>query len=488
MTNDVKTNSRSEITNMEANVVSVFQAGAYFGALLIYPVGQLLGRRWGLLLSGFFLNFGAAISLISNKERGLGAIYAGRVISGLGIGGVSGLTPIYVSEIAPPSIRGQLVGLYEMSWQVGGIVGYWINYGILQHIPAGPKQWLIPFAVQLIPSGIFWAGVIFLPESPRWLFSRNKNEKALKNLCFLRNLEPSHHYMQMEMAHIEKAIEQQQAEIGSGFWAPFKALFCSKKMLYRLLLAVSFFPMQNGSGINAVTYYSPTVFKSMGISGSQTGLLSTGIFGVIKGVASVVWLLFVVDSFGRRTAVIWCSIPCSICMWYIGAYIKIANPEARIARGDTSMDAGGKAALGLFYIWSFFYGVSWNGTPWVFNSEIFPLSVRQLTQSICASSNWFWAFIMGRFTGQMFEAMNYGVYFLFAACMVVFPLVVFFLYPETKNVPLESMDHLFDGGVPAWKARDHALAQLKIEDEQLEREQAEKTANVHIESLDTATA
>jgi sugar porter (SP) family MFS transporter len=467
-------------------VVSVFQVGAYFGCLFIYPVGQLLGRKWGLLLSGFFLNFGEAICLIANKQRGLGAIYAGRVISGLGVGGVSGLTPIYVSEIAPPSIRGQLVGFYEVSWQVGGIVGYWINYGILEHVPTGDKQWIIPFAVQLIPSAIFWIGLVFLPESPRWLFSRNRNEKAVENLSWLRRLEPNHRYMQLEMAHIEKTIEEQQAEIGSGFWAPFKALFSSKKLLYRLLLSVSMFPMQNGSGINAVTYYSPTVFKSMGITGKNTGLLSTGIFGVIKASASVVWLLFVVDNMGRRTALLVFSLPCAICMWYIGAYIKIADPSAKVASGDTTMDSAGRAALALFYIWSFTYGVSWNGTPWVYNSEIFPLSVRQLTQSINASSNWFWAFIFGRFTGKMFDAMGYGVFFLFASCMVVFPVVIFFLYPETKNVPLEAMDHLFDTGYPAWKARQHALEVLKVEDEQLEREPEQKHNQTHIESTEVA--
>ena len=132
-------------------------------------------------------------------------------------------------------------------------------------------------------------------------------------------------------------------------------------------------------------------------------------------------------------------------MWYIGAYDYVAAPAARLATGDTQMDAGGKAAQGLLYIWTFFYGASWNGTPWVINSEIFSQDVRTFTQAINAASNWFWAFIMGRFTGQAFEATSYGLYFVFAACMIVFPLFIF----------------LFE--VPAWRAREYAMEKYDAE-------------------------
>lgn len=454
----------AEVTRIEANIVSVFQAGAFWGALCMYPVGEIFGRKVGLIISGFLLTFGAAISLISNNSRGLGAIYAGRVISGFGVGGVCGLTPIYVSEISPPSIRGQLVGLYELSWQCGGIIGYWINYGVLQNVPSSTRQWMIPFAVQIIPAGIFLCGIFFLPESPRWLMSTNKTEKALKNLIFLRKLEAHDPYLQYEIAHIEKAIEQ-QAVGGLGPVNALKKVIKSRTTLYRLLLSSSLFFMQNGSGINAVTYYSPTVFKSLGISGTNTGLLSTGIFGVIKAVASIVWMVFIVDNLGRRFSMFWGSFPCAFCMWFIGAYIKVSNPAKRLASGDTGLNSAGKAALGFFYIWTFSYGIAWNGNPWVYNSEIFDQDIRTVTQAVNAASNWFWAFIMGRFTGQAFAAMGFGVYFMFAGCMTVFPFVIFCFYPETKGVPLEAVDYLFESGVPAWRAREYALSKLASEDE-----------------------
>lgn len=451
--------STSQQTLINANVVSVFQAGAFWGALSIYPIGELIGRKIGLVISGLLLTIGAAISLIATGDRGLGAIYAGRVLTGVGIGGCSCLAPIYVSEISPALIRGKTVGTWEVCWQVGGIVGYFINYGVLQNIPSSRKQWLIPFAVQLIPSGLFLIGALLLPESPRFLIARGKVDKARKNLAYIRNLPEDHPYSIFEMNTINKDIQERYRRIGRGVLAPFKTILTSKRLLYRLLLSTSLFALQNGFGINAVTYYSPTIFKSFGISGSNTGLLSTGIFGLLKGISSVFWIFFVVEKVGRRTALMSFSLPCAICFYYIGAYIKIADPLARLAAGDTHMDSGGRAAQAMLYIWTIFYGMSWNGTTWVINSEIFSQDIRTLTQAINAASNWFWAFIMGRFTGQAYNAMGFGLYMLFGACSTVAPFIVFFFYPETKGVPLEAMDYLFE--VPAWKAHKYAI--LKYE-------------------------
>lgn len=106
--------SDSHVNQVSANVVSCYQAGAFFGAFFAYPAGHFLGRKIGLLISAAVFILGAGLMLGANSERGLGLIYAGRVLAGLGIGAASNLSPIYCSEIAPPAIRGRLVGLYEL--------------------------------------------------------------------------------------------------------------------------------------------------------------------------------------------------------------------------------------------------------------------------------------------------------------------------------------------------------------------------------------
>lgn len=112
---------------VSANIVSCYQAGAFFGALFAYPIGHFWGRRIGLMVSALVFVLGAGLMLGANGERGLGLLYGGRVLAGLGVGAGSNITPIYISELSPPAIRGRLVGVYELGWQIGGLVGFWIN-------------------------------------------------------------------------------------------------------------------------------------------------------------------------------------------------------------------------------------------------------------------------------------------------------------------------------------------------------------------------
>jgi len=109
---------------------------------------------------------------------GLGLIYGGRVLAGIGVGAASNLTPIYISEISPPAIRGRLVGLYELGWQMGGLVGFWINYGVSTTMPSNHTQWIIPFAIQLPPAGALFIGSLLLKESPRVSTSNTTDQET----------------------------------------------------------------------------------------------------------------------------------------------------------------------------------------------------------------------------------------------------------------------------------------------------------------------
>jgi len=156
----------------------------------------------------------------------------------------------------------------------------------------------------------------------------------------------------------------------------------------------------------------------------------------------------------------------SACMWVIGGYLN-ANP---VTNGGSvnNLSGGGIAAIFFFYLWTAFYIPSWNGTPWVYNSEMFPQSVRSLGQAIAAASNWFWNFIIARFTPQMFSNMGpsgCGVYYFFASMMILSIVWVWFLMPETKGIPLESMDRLFQVRPPR-----KAHKQIHAEDEMREQE------------------
>ncbi|KAL7271115.1 hypothetical protein RUND412_006156 [Rhizina undulata] len=450
--------STDKFNFLSANIVSLYQAGCFFGAFLGYPAGQFLGRKIGLLLGSIAFVLGAGLMLGANHDRGLGLLYAGRVVAGLGIGACSNLTPIYIAEIAPPAIRGRLVGLYELGWQIGGLVGFWINYGVSINMKPSHQQWIIPFAIQLVPGGLLLIGTMWMKESPRWLLTNGKRDLALKNLEWIRQLNSNDHYMVEEVAAMDAANAHQRETIGLGFFAPFKALFLNKHLFYRVCLGGSLFIWQNGSGINAINYYSPTVFKSIGITGTNASLFTTGIFGVIKTICTIIWLTVLIDHLGRRTLLMIGGVGGGLCMYAVGAYIAISKPDEH---ASTSLSSGGIVAMFFFYLWTVFYTPTWNGTPWVINAEMFDQQVRTLAQASASANNWLWNFLIARFTPQMFTTMGYGVYVFFATLMICSVPFVFFLVPETKGVPLEEMDSLFSNDVKTWNA--HAIVMERVQ-------------------------
>ncbi|KAF4127031.1 Sugar (and other) transporter [Geosmithia morbida] len=464
--------SENGLALLKQNIVSVYQAGAFFGSLMAYGTSFYLGRRWSLIVFSVVFILGAGLMLGANGDRGLGLIIGGRVLAGVGVGGCSNMTPIYISELSPPAVRGRLVGIYEVGWQIGGLVGFWINYGLEKTMEPSHEQWIIPFAVQLIPAGLLLIGIMFIPESPRWLFSKGRREEAMKGLCWMRGLPADDLYIMEEVSFIEDDISRFRREVGAGFWKPFKALK-ERKVQRRFIIGAVLFIFQNGSGINAINYYSPTVFKSIGVSGTSTSFLTTGIFGVVKTVLTFVWILFLIDHVGRRMLFMIGAVGGSLCMWFIGAYIKISAGST--SSSDGSLSSGGIAAIFMFYLWTAFYTPSWNGGPWVVNSEMFDQNTRSLGQASAAANNWLWNFIVARFTEQMFNAWGYGVYFFFASLMLLSVAFVFFFIPETKSIPLESMDRLFEFK-PTWRANKILMGELHSRDRDSRHQVEEKVS------------
>lgn len=208
------------------------------------------------------------------------------------------------------------------------------------------------------------------------------------------------------------------------------------------------------------------MFRSIGVQGTNTSFLTTGIFGVVKTALTLVWLLVLIDHMGRRNLLMIGAIGGSLCMWFIGAYIKISDPASN--QNNTTLSGGGIAAIFFFYLWTAFYTPSWNGTPWVINSEMFDQNTRSLGQANAAANNWLWNFIIARFTQQMFESWGYGVYFFFASLMIISVVFVFFCIPETKALPLEAMDRLFKIK-PTWKANKILMEELRAENQDFEQ-------------------
>lgn len=193
--------------NVSSNVVSLLTAGCFFGAIAAAFLNEAFGRRPTLI--GFCIIFliGAAVQTAAHHE--IGVIYGGRVVAGLGIGGLSSVMTVFVTENAPAKFRGRIAGLFQELLVIGSTFAYWLDYGVALHIPESTKQWRIPVGIQIIPGGLMLIGLIFLKESPRWLMKQGRHQKAVESLAWSRALEQDHPDVVQELAEIRASIEEE---------------------------------------------------------------------------------------------------------------------------------------------------------------------------------------------------------------------------------------------------------------------------------------
>ena len=204
---DLDTKSQTNRDTIQGNIVSTFQAGCFFGALLTFPIAEKWGRKKTVMLASLVFLLGG--TLMTAAQGNMNMIVGGRAVAGLGIGASSLTVPVYISETAPPSIRGRLVGIFEIASQGGGMLGFWINYATDQTIGVeNQAQWIIPLALQLVPGVLLFAGMWWCPESPRWLARGDNFEGAEKILTYLRMLPSDHPYIRRELGEIRAQVEQ----------------------------------------------------------------------------------------------------------------------------------------------------------------------------------------------------------------------------------------------------------------------------------------
>ena len=392
-----------------------------------------------IIASSIFLLGG---TLMTASRGSLDMIYGGRAIAGLGIGASSMVVPVYISETAPPSIRGRLIGIFEIASQGGGMLGFWINYACDRTIDVNRQaQWIVPLAIQLIPGLLLLLGVAWCPESPRWKARRDDFDGAERILTKIRGLEPSHTYIQHEMSEIRAQV-QERSTLNLSKKAQFMKLF-QKGVRNRMAIGMSLMFLQSFTGVNIITYYAPRIFETLGITGTSTKLFSTGFYGIAKTLCMCTFTFVVVERVGRRKGLIWGAVLGCIPMWYIGGYVMKADPAGAALRGIVNRDGWGYLAMVCVYLNAFIICATWQGITWTYASEIFPLDIRMLCVSITTADTWLGSFIIARSTPYMISDLGYGAYFFFASILVAMGVWSFFFVPETKGISLEEMDMLF---------------------------------------------
>jgi len=391
---------------LEGVTVAAALWGTVVGSLLAGFPGERYGRRDSLRIMAVFY-------IVSALGCGLAwnwiALVLFRFIGGLGIGGSSVLGPMYIAEIAPPKMRGRLVGFFQFNVVLGILLAYFSNY-IISRLNLGAVEWRCELGIAALPAALFFITLFAIPRSPRWLAKQGRVGEARSVL----KLTGEEDY-ERELQDIVESIEVERSQAGERL--------LSGKYRFPIFLAVSIGLFNQLSGINAILYYLNDIFAHAGFS-----KISGNLQAVAVGATNLLFTIIamsVIDKLGRKTLLLVGSVGTALCLAGVATIFFTSSHQTMLVW------------LLIGYIACFAF--SQGAVIWVYISEVFPNTVRAKGQSLGSFSHWFMnALISGTFP-LMAAASGAYPFVFFSLMMVLQFLVVLFVYPETKGLSLEEM-------------------------------------------------
>ena len=403
--------SLSQIFNLTPSTLGTTVAialwGTVVGALSAGVVGQRLGGRNALrIMAVLYIVSALGCAFAWNWP----ALVVFRFIGGLGIGGSSVLAPVYIAELAPASLRGRLVGMFQINVVIGILLAYFSNYCIAR-LGLGALEWRWQLGIAAAPALLFFIMLFGIPQSPRWLATQHRVEESRDVLKLLG----SSNY-EAELAEILNSIHLEKSQ-GS------EPLF-SRKFRYPIFLAIATGVFNQFAGINAILYYLPMIFMKAGFSKLSGDLQSVAI-GAMNLCATLL-AMTLIDKFGRKTLLLVGSAGTALCLAGV-AQIFLTQRNQNL--------------LVWILVGYIFFFAPLGAVIWVYIGEIFPTTVRSKGQSLGSSSHWIMNAIITRYFPVVAKTSGAYPFVFFAAMMVLQFFVVMFFYPETKGFTLEEMQH-----------------------------------------------
>ncbi|KAJ5925168.1 Major facilitator-type transporter ecdD [Penicillium verhagenii] len=419
-------------------ITSILSAGTFFGALIGGAAAEHFGRRLTIMMSCLLFSIGVAVQVGSFNVAGL---VAGRLIAGLGVGGVSAIVVLYVSEIAPRKVRGLLVSAYQWAITIGLLVASGVGQGC-KNID-NRSSYRIPIGLQFIWAAILATGLFLLPESPRYYVKCGRIEDALRSLERVRGQPRSNPAIQAELAEI-KANFEYESQIASTSWLDcFKGGCSSRGNLRRVIIGTALQMFQQWTGINFIFYYGTTFFQEVGL---KNPFLMSTIMNVINVVATPASFLMM-EKLGRRTLLIYGAVVMIICEFLV-AIVGVTKEGTHAA--DVCL-----IVFTCFYIAAF--AMTWGPGAWVVIGEIYPLPIRAKGVAMATASNWLWNCVIAVITPYMVDEneanLKVKVFFVWGSALVLCLLFAIFVVPETKGLSLEQVDKMLEETTPMTSAK-----------------------------------
>lgn len=365
-----------------------------------------------------------------------------RALAGVGVGAISVLVPLYQSEMSPKWIRGTLVCAYQLSITIGLLSASVIN--IITSRLTDSSAYRIPLGLQLVPAIVLTAGLVVLPETPRFLVKKGRKEAAGLSLSRLRRLDITHPALIEELQEI-MANHQYELTLGPDTYKD--VLVGTPHLGRRTFTGCGLQMLQQLTGINFIMYYSTSFFDGVGVSSPYTKSL---IINVIN-VASTFPGLFVIESWGRRRLLMAGAAGMAVCQLLMASFTTAVGQELRSVS---------QTILIVFCCLNiFFFAASWGPVVWVVTSEIYPLKVRAKAMSLTTASNWALNFGIAYSAPFMVSSgagtASFGpkVFFIWGAFCILALLFVYCTVYETSKISLEQIDEMYERVNHAWNSR-----------------------------------
>ena len=421
-TTDIVRNQFSLSASGEGWYVGCALIGSIIGVLCAGSLSDYIGRKITMLISAAFFSISAIGCAICGS---FDALVAFRIIGGVGIGIVSIVSPIYISEVSPARIRGTLVSLYQLAVTAGFLLAYLANWAIDAGIDPSAaadaglwsrmfnaEAWRGMLGSETLPALLFLFIIFFIPESPKWLIIKGKPSEATAVLSRILGSEDE----------INAEVEATRSSSGEdkGSWAD----LLKPGILVAVLAGCAIAILGQFMGVNAVLYYGPKIFSEAGL---DNPMVSTVLVGLVN-FATTILAVFIIDKVGRKQLIYWGVSGMIICLMAIGTYFATGG-----ALGNGFM-------LAFFLAYVFCCAISISAIVFVLLSEMYPNSIRGRAMSLAGFMLWVGTYLVGQLTPVLLEWSQAGTFFIFAVMCVPYMLIMWKVIPETTGKTLEEIE------------------------------------------------
>ncbi|KAI5952556.1 SNF3 [Candida jiufengensis] len=418
-------------THERAIIVASLSLGTLCGALIAPLISDNYGRKFSIIISaGIIFNIGNILQISSTE---IALLSVGRFVSGIAVGILSAIVPLYQAEASPKWVRGSIVFTYQWAITWGLLIASAICQGTRRMTNSGSYR--IPVGVQFLWALILTTGMLFLPESPRYYVQKDNLQKALEALCKLRRLPADDDDLIEELVEIKANYDYERSFGKTTILDCFRSGGGRHKQGLRMLTGVGVQFFQQCSGVNFIFYYGVNFFSSTGVSNYYIMSLITYVVNVVFTIPGII----LIDTVGRRPLLFWGGIGMAVSNFIIaiaGVSIQQQHVNAILC-------------VSFSCVFILFFASTWGGCTWALCSDIYGISIRQKAVSLTAATNWFVNLIFAYITPYLIDtgshtaAIGSKIFFIWGSLNAVGTIFVYFTVYETKGLKLEEVDYMY---------------------------------------------